>query len=353
MNNLFKKIDVVLAEEVRSYQANGRIRGGLGSFNQTLSDGWTMDGQIPQLIGDTSSQDIIRSPNSDLLLKLHSSLNSQDKSSMGSYLIRHLRKDSEFTDAAYLVIFALFRIGRLIDGLNMARRSLKGDTNHSYSNLLGMLAKIVRWEYSFIAQDTYDRIKLVLQGDDEYNFQLLEKINSAELKILESQLDDVNPEINQDRDKVISVWDQRFPGSAISKLINEIEEHFKNAEFDQNRFATCIGRIRVLIVEVTKAIAQEISGRAGDRKIKSSTDEHAVFDYLESKKFIDKDEWNMLRSLYSLASDAGSHALSSKREYARLIKNMTYEMVLLLLSKTSLITLDPKLKAPNSRLVEK
>ena len=89
------------------------------------------------------------------------------------------------------------------------------------------------------------------------------------------------------------------------------------------------------MVEVTRTIAQEISRNAKDGKINSTTGEHAVFDYLRSSKFIDTDEWNMLRSLYGLSSDSGTHALSSKREYARLVKNMAYEVVLLLLSKSN------------------
>ncbi len=63
-----------------------------------------------------------------------------------------------------------------------------------------------------------------------------------------------------------------------------------------------------------------------------SADEHHFLDYLKDIKYITLPEWNILRSLYALASSDGAHALTSNREYARLIKNMSYEFVLLLLS---------------------
>jgi hypothetical protein len=59
--------DAVLQEEKRSYAANGRLRGGLGSLNVTLQSepnfGWTTVGQIPQLLWPQGQGVMITSAN--------------------------------------------------------------------------------------------------------------------------------------------------------------------------------------------------------------------------------------------------------------------------------------------------
>jgi len=92
----------------------------------------------------------------------------------------------------------------------------------------------------------------------------------------------------------------------------------------------------VLLVEVAKKISLDLTKNRSDTSISASSDDHYFFQYLKDKKFISKDEWNLLRSLYGMSSNEGAHTPISKREYARLIKNIAYEMVLLFLSKYAL-----------------
>jgi hypothetical protein len=110
-HELHKKINIVLDEEVRSYVANGRIRGGLGSLNITLqsvpNNGFTSVGQIPKLLFNESDPTVISSPNSNILLKLYSSLDKDGKDNFRTYLISHLRKDSTYASVAYLIFFVL------------------------------------------------------------------------------------------------------------------------------------------------------------------------------------------------------------------------------------------------------
>ncbi len=337
---LHKKINLVLDEEVRSYTARGRRMGALGSMNIGLqsmpNNGWTSEGQIPQVLFNKSDSSLISSPNSTTLLKFFSTLDDAEKSAFSIYLTSNLRQDSSYVSIGYFIFFILYRIGEIINGLKNARRSLSGDANHGYSNLLGMLSMIVSREYLEINPKTYEDIKLVLHGDTEYNFQLTEKINLALLKHLQKDLDDVNPEINTDRDKVLEVWGKKFSNIEVPALIGEIENYFREGDFTETKFATCIGRIRVLLVEVAKKIALGLAEKQSDTSISVTSDEHHFFQYLKDKRFISYDEWNILRSLYGLASNEGAHKLITKREYARLIKNMTYEIVLLFLSKYEL-----------------
>lgn len=338
--DLQKKINIVLDEEVRSYTARGRRQGALGSMNIGLQSvpnkGWTTEGEIPQLLFDKSDANTIISPNATILFKLYSSLGDDEKGMFKSYLLTHLRKDSLYANIAYFIFFVLYRVGGTIEALKFARRALSGNTAHGYSNLLGILSMIISREYLEIPPKTYEDIKLVLMGDTEYNFQLTEKINLALLKHLEKDLDDVNPEINVDRDKVLKIWGAKFANIEVPSLIQEIDDYFREGEFTETKFATCIGRIRVLLVEVSKRITLSLAKRYSDKSIKEDSDEHYFFQYLKDKKFISDGEWNILRSLYGLSSNEGAHASISNREYARLIKNMSYEIVLLFLSKYEL-----------------
>ncbi|MDP3696475.1 MAG: hypothetical protein Q8R55_00400 [Candidatus Taylorbacteria bacterium] len=337
---LHKKINIVLGEEIRAYEAKGRIRGALGSMNIGLqsvpNNGWTTEGEIPQLLFDKSDPAVISSPNATTLLKLYSSLDADGKNNFKSYLITNLRKDSQYASISYFNFFVLYRIGETIAALNFAREALSGDSVHGYSNVLGALSMIVSREYLEIDQNTYERIKIVLLGDKEHNFQLIEKINLALLKHLERDLSDVNPEINTDRDKVLEIWGAKFSDIEVPSMVREIEDYFREGEFTETKFATCIGRIRILLVETSKRIALDLAKKHSDSSIQENSDEHHFFQYLKNKQFISDEEWNILRSLYGLSSDKGAHSTISNREYARLIKNMTYDMVILFLSKYKL-----------------
>jgi hypothetical protein len=50
---------------------------------------------------------------------------------------------------------------------------------------------------------TAQAVQGILVRDKEPNFQLTEKINLAKLKHLEARLNDINPELNTDRNRVL------------------------------------------------------------------------------------------------------------------------------------------------------
>jgi hypothetical protein len=341
VRDLHKKIELVLKEEVRSYSANGRIRGGLGSFNITLqsvpNSGWTTEGQIPQILFDKSDPTVISSPNANILFKLYSSLDHDGKVAMKSYLVSHLRDDSSYASVAYLIFFVLYRIGEPLEALKYTQRGLSDvHITNGKSNLLGMFSMVISREYLEISPDVYESARLILQSAPEYPFWLEPKINIALLRHLEKDLNDVNPEINVDRDRILEIWGRRFSSIEIPALIKEIEDSFRDGDFSDAKFATCIGRIRVLLVESSKQVALAVAKSKNDSSINTKSDDHHFFQYLKDKKVITDNEWNIIRGLYGMASDTGSHSSISKREYARLEKNMTYEIILLFLTKYGL-----------------
>jgi hypothetical protein len=337
MEDLQQKIDVILNEEKRAYSANGRRGGHLGSFNIDIGDGWTdaypKAGAYPQLLAIPANLDAIQSPQATVLLKLYSSINSEDKIQFKNTLLSYLSKNTSFFDVAYLTFFVLHRIGATVEAIRQARTNLKGDSDHGFSNMLAMLAKVVVYEHSYISRDIYHQVKEAMQDEDEHNFRLFEKINSAELELLKRDLADVNPEINKDREKVVNLWQEKFGSGEIPSVINEIEEYFSGGDFTQTKFATCIGRVRVLLVEALRGIASGISQSEGDKKIDDKTDEHGIFDYLRSKKILSDNEWQLIRALHGLSSDKGAHEITALKEYARVTKNMVYEILLVILRK--------------------
>jgi len=55
--------------------------------------------------------------------------------------------------------------------------------------------------------------------------------------------------------------------------------------------------------------------------------------YLKEIGFLKDYEWNLARLLYFMTSDMGSHEIVGFKEYARISKNIVYELILLALTK--------------------
>ncbi len=191
--NYLQATENILNEEKRNYAANGRFRGGLGSLNvkiqSELNLGWTIEGQIPELLWTREKATPLSSPNLARLLKLHTLLGTQDQDNLQHFLLSQLRKDSPYSEIGYFVFLALHRMGRTIDALRTARTFLAGDKNDGYSNLLATLSAIVSHEHFDIEPPLYQAIEEALAGDEEHDFGLRQKINRARLEYLDRQSD--------------------------------------------------------------------------------------------------------------------------------------------------------------------
>jgi len=181
--------EAVLNEEKRNYAACGRIRGGLGSLNVGLQSepnyGWTEVGKVPQLLFRKDDGKRISSPNLERLLKIYEGLNDPDRDNLKKYLLSQLRKESPFVEVAYFIFLALHRMDATIDALETARTFLKGDKVFGYSNLLGTLSVLISNEHFVIEPSLYPQILQALEGDEEHDFRLREKINLARLERLD------------------------------------------------------------------------------------------------------------------------------------------------------------------------
>lgn len=328
MKDLKTKIEIILSEEKRTQ----KLRSKLGSFNIDLPDGWIKMGEVLPSLSDIPSKDFIRSPNANLLIRLYLASPKGQQEEFGKTLL-DLLSPGDYWQVAYLVFFVLYRIGLLILAVEKTKLSLTG--NIVIHQVYGMLSKIIYFEYPFIEEETYAQLKEILNYENNvpYIQDIKERINTAEVRIIERELEGFNQEVNEDKERVITIWQEKFKTKAVPLVINEIEESFSSGEFNEGKYATSIDRVRALMGEVSRGLAIEQSRAKSDNKISKGTKEHDVFKYLKDISILDLKEFNLLKAIYGIASDKGSHQIIALKEHARLIKNIAYEFLLLLLNK--------------------
>ena len=190
-NGKFAKVDSILNEERRIFAANGRERGGLGSFNVTLQSepnfGWTEVGKIPALLWDKDKAKVVKSSNATRLLKQYQGLSAAGKGDLEQYLLSHLNKASPYADIAYFIFFCLHRMGHTLRAVENAKRSLRGDKVYGYSNVLGLLAALISHEHFAMDTNLFNSLPELLTDQADREFRLIEKINLASLRKLDAE----------------------------------------------------------------------------------------------------------------------------------------------------------------------
>lgn len=163
---LRNNINLILNEELRSYQAKGRSTSSLGSFNIGLqsepNQGWTTRGSVPTLLFDGGGNPI-ESSNATTLLKFYRSLNNNGKQDFTTHLLSHLDRQSQYASIGYFTFFALHQAGETTSALKTAQENLAGDSVHGYSNVLAILSLTVAHEYLKIEPKIFQEILLILQ----------------------------------------------------------------------------------------------------------------------------------------------------------------------------------------------
>lgn len=188
----FADVDAILNEEKRQYVANGRRQGGLGSLNVTLQNepnhGWTQVGAVPNLLWSRDDgQPPISSPNLDRLVRAFNARDLAAQAELGEYLLSHLNRGSTFASVAYFNFMALHRAGGTAAAVAAAQRELSGDKEYAYSNLLSVLSGLVSREHFDMEPALFDALREILAKDAEHNFQLIEKLNLAQLRYTDEQ----------------------------------------------------------------------------------------------------------------------------------------------------------------------
>mgnify|MGYP006898375852 CR=1 FL=1 len=330
--DLDKKLQLILDSELSAYRQKGRISGGLGSFNVNLQSvpnaGWTARDSVTKYLFDEVDKDFIKSDNAELILKLYSSVGAIEREKLEQLLLNYLDKDDEHNDISYLIVFVFIRIGKLRVAIDKAFKDLKGDDNNAYSNVIHMLKIVVSREYTFFSLEELSDIKDMLNNDKEAMLALLPTLREACKRLVGQELNNQeNIEIVVDTNNLITFFNINFPGGDVSNQIKHIEELFKQGDFNQQSYATCVDRVRVLLVEAAKYLAVKNGLKNPEKK-----EDKEISNFLHVNGHITDEEYQLLISFYSLCSNNGSHISKTDRNTARLVKNMGFEIVALLSS---------------------
>ncbi|HUU53394.1 MAG TPA: hypothetical protein VMY87_00610 [Armatimonadota bacterium] len=339
-----KDVAAVLLAEMDRYRVCGRERGGFGSVT-ILHRGAKREPPFPdgRLLGSTKLQAVVPDPeagavaseHADLLAKLHSSLAPQDRERFVEHMLSQLDRDSAYTSVAYLILLVLYRIGRLSDALRAAKERLRGAPPHGYGDFVSLLSRLLQYEHSAFTGEMLDEVEWFVDGIEEYTFQIPERAAAARTALLARRLQHVNPQVNTDRDRLAAYFNERLRDQTVPALIANIEEYFSRGGTDATSFAACIGRVRVLVTDVTKKVAERVAALTSIPYENPWENEAAVRDYLARRDvaFLSQKEKAMLKAVYDFASEEGAHQAEAAFEYARIAKNMAYEMLLLLVDK--------------------
>ncbi len=320
MKTIQEKVELVLREEKRNYQTTDcTSRGVLGSFNMAKGDGWALHGQERILILDPPSHKILSSSKADLLLKMYSSLSTAQKAEFYDSLLSNLESSSDFAMVAYLPFFVLFRIGKVVEAINKIKNDW--ETNIGYQNSLDLLSKILNYEWDSFSEDEIDKIKNIFR-ETTYS-SILDRLNSIEVKILETELKEVNQEVNQDKEKLLAEINKFGFPSDLNETLNKIDKQIQSAS-DNFDFKGCMDLIRSFTERFYESVGKSLeSGGNIDGK-----DSERVAKYFQKNNLISEEQGKILISLRHFLSNWGSHRLKSKPEDARLSRNMAIEFSL-------------------------
>jgi len=308
-----------------------------------------------------------RAPNVDLLKALDNKLNTKkEREFFCSEVQATFRPDSNFHDLVSLSFETMFRLNKIKEAVKLLIEKFK--VTLPYLNLLRQLIENLRFEYNVFADGLLNTIgnwaeKLIdenrivdirtkvyhiegkywFSGDELLKPCSLEKyindinnlINEIQhSRLKEELLEDVNWEINQDINKVEEKIELFGMSKELSEGIREIEKTYRKADsaFD---FKTCVDYARSFLENLNKEVIPKIENKCGIKFTGDIAKAKEVIDYFGKKgvNFLIEKEQNLCRAVYGLASGLGVHSLVSKREYARISKNIITELALLILDR--------------------
>lgn len=207
-----KKVAAVLKDEINRYKKYGRKSGELGStyaihngrkIKSIYQDGWSSSksGERQEIVTDPENSHVY-SENGDILTSCYNEIiNSAEKELFINSLLSRLNREKEYYCVSYIIVYVLFRIGRLNDGLVAAKfglqnkqhkqsffdkilkRKLKNELlephqRYGFSDALGMINGLLRYEHQSFTDIELDLLEEFIFNVKEHTFCIEEKINS-------------------------------------------------------------------------------------------------------------------------------------------------------------------------------
>lgn len=140
---------------------------------------------------------------------------------------------------------------------------------------------------------------------------------------------DMNLEVNQDKIRISDSLARLGFTQELIESLNQVERLYQTANtgFD---FKSCLGHLRSFIENLHLQISARVHAERGGTLPARWGETH---EYLASNDFLTKQEKLFIIPFYTLLSDAAVHPLQADREYARLLRNISIEYGLLLVTR--------------------
>lgn len=208
-NDIEKKIAAVLKDEINRYKKFGRRFGELGSIyalyhgkkiKSIYQDGWTnsKSGERQEIISDPENSHV-SSENGDTLVNFYNQLNLKpEKELFINSLTSRINREKEYYCVSYLILYVLFRIGFLKEGLDAIKNYLQikqslfdrlmqrkpkeellvSHQRFGFSDTMGLINGLLKYEHPSFSDKELDIIDQFVSDIDEHAFRIDEKINS-------------------------------------------------------------------------------------------------------------------------------------------------------------------------------
>ena len=144
-----------------------------------------------------------------------------------------------------------------------------------------------------------------------------------------SLLQGMNLEVNEDKNKVRKYLHRLGFSQPLIESLDEVDRLYRpsSSQFD---LKSCMGHLRSFIEQLHLQTCARVHAKYGGALPKKWGE---TLSYLCSHDILTKKEEEFASTLYTLMSDTGVHPLVSQREYVRLMRNISIEYGLLLLTK--------------------
>ncbi|MFK7780035.1 MAG: hypothetical protein QM490_02710 [Candidatus Gracilibacteria bacterium] len=170
-------------------------------------------------------------------------------------------------------------------------------------------------------------------------YSLKKKIINHKFNELSNNLTGINIEINKDKEEVKEIINHFGFDNKYNEFLTTLDKHFYSENKDNIEMAGLIGTFRQFNNDIIIDIALEVATNEGLSDIpklensKSTSKIGRAGDYLKEKFNLSKNEDKFLEYFTKILHEEGGHAFLSSIEYFRLTKNITIEIILLLLYK--------------------
>jgi len=182
-NKIEKQVVAVLKNEVEQYKVRGRREGRLGTVEwpKGAIEWRDADAKI-KFLYENSNKTNVQSEHINALLSLYNSSSPKNKKHIIITSLDRIDKRREYRDVGYLIIFFLFEVDHLKEGLEMALKKLKGDKANAFGDVLRVLDFLLAFRYDEFEDHELYEIEKFTYSTKEHPFQIRERINAIRVR---------------------------------------------------------------------------------------------------------------------------------------------------------------------------